>query len=104
MEKIKFLEEGETLIARLLPEIDHHSARGMREAIDEMLFKTSPVVLVLDFSEVKFMDSSGLGLIIGRSEILRERGGEVKITGLSNMLRRIVKLSGIEKIKNITIT
>ena len=104
MEKIKFLEEGETLIARLLPEIDHHSARGMREAIDEMLFKTSPAVLVLDFSEVKFMDSSGLGLIIGRSEILRERGGEVKITGLSNMLRRIVKLSGIEKIKNITIT
>ena len=104
MEAVKFFEDGETLTARLAPEIDHHSARGMREDIDEMLFKTSPAVLVLDFSEVKFMDSSGLGLIIGRSEILRERGAEVKLTGLSNMLRRIVKLSGIEKIKNITIT
>ena len=104
MDEIKFFEDGDTLVARLLPEIDHHLAKGMREAIDEKLFKLSPAVLVLDFSEVKFMDSSGLGLIIGRSEILRELGGEIRLVGLSNMLRRIVKLSGIEKIKNITIT
>ena len=104
MDEIKFLEDGDTLVARLLPEIDHHSAKGMREAIDEMLFKLSPAVLVLDLADVKFMDSSGLGLIIGRSEILRELGGEIRLLGLSNMLRRIVKLSGIEKIKNITIT
>ena len=103
MDKVKFFEDGETLTARLAPEIDHHLARGMREEIDEMLFKRSPTVLVLDFSEVKFMDSSGIGLIIGRSEIARELGCEVRIVGLSNMLKRIVKLSGIEKIKNITI-
>ncbi len=104
MDKITFLEDGETLSARLAPEIDHHSARGMREAIDEMLFKLSPEVLILDFSDVKFMDSSGIGLIIGRAEIARELGSEVRIIGLSGMLRRIVRLSGIEKIKNITIT
>ena len=104
MDEIKFTEDGDMLSARLLPEIDHHSARGMREAIDEMLFKLSPTVLILDFSEVKFMDSSGLGLIIGRAEIARELGSEIRLVGLSNMLRRIVKLSGIEKIKNITIT
>ena len=104
MDQITFLEDGETLSARLAPEIDHHSARGMREAIDEMLFKLSPEVLILDFSDVKFMDSSGIGLIIGRAEIARELGSEVRIIGLSGMLRRIVRLSGIEKIKNITIT
>ena len=104
MEKITFREEGEELFARLAPEIDHHLARGMREAIDEMLFKRAPRVLVLDFSDVKFMDSSGIGLIIGRAEIARELGTQVRITGLSNMLRRLVRLSGIEKIKNITIT
>lgn len=104
MEAVKFFEDGETLTARLAPEIDHHTARGMREDIDEMLFKTSPALLILDFSDVKFMDSSGIGLIIGRSEIARELRCEVQITGLSDMLRRIVRLSGIEKIKNITIT
>ncbi len=104
MDKIKFLEEGEELFAYLAPEIDHHSARGMREEIDEMLFKLSPSALILDFSKVKFMDSSGIGLIIGRAEIARELECDVRLVGLSNMLRRIVKLSGIEKIKNITIT
>ncbi len=104
MEKVSFFEDGETLTAHLAPEIDHHSARGMREEIDEMLFKLSPAVLILDFSRVKFMDSSGIGLIIGRSEVARELGSEIRLVGLSNMQRRIVKLSGIEKIKNITIT
>lgn len=103
MEKVIFSEEGTTLTAKLAPEIDHHSAKGMREAIDAMMFKLSPEILVLDFSLVKFMDSSGIGLIIGRAELAGEIGATVRITSLSNMLRRIVRLSGIEKIKNITI-
>lgn len=102
-EKVSFTEEESALFAHLVPEIDHHTAKGMREAIDAMLFKLSPEVLVLDFSRVKFMDSSGIGLIIGRAEIARELGTELRITGLSKMLLRIVRLSGIEKIKNITI-
>ena len=103
MERISFKESGDELCARLLPEIDHHTAKGMREDIDEMLFKLTPVSLILDFSDVKFMDSSGIGLIIGRAEIAGELGCDVKIFGLSKMLSRIVRLSGIEKIKNITI-
>ena len=103
MEKVSFREEGDELYVHLLPEIDHHMARGVREDIDEMLFKLTPVSLILDFSEVKFMDSSGVGLIIGRAEICRELGCSVKLRGLSKMISRIIKLSGIEKIKNITI-
>ncbi len=102
-EKVSFSEDGSILKAHLAAEIDHHSAKGIREAIDEMLFKLSPDVLVLDFSEVRFMDSSGIGLIIGRAEIAGEIGAEIRISGLSQTLQRIVRLSGIEKIKNITI-
>ena len=103
MEKLIFKEDGSTLVAKLSLEIDHHTAKEIREAIDEMLFKLSPDVLELDFSDVRFMDSSGIGLIIGRAELSDRLGTEVRIKGLSQQLLRIVRLSGIEKIKNITI-
>ena len=103
MENVIFSEDGANLKVHLALEIDHHTAKGIREKIDEMLFRLSPDVLELDFSEVRFMDSSGIGLIIGRAELMCELGGQLRILGLSHTLRRIVKLSGIEKIKNITI-
>ncbi len=96
-------ENGRNLTARLSGEIDHHSAKKMREEIDARLFKDKPSVLVLDFSEVGFMDTSGIGLIIGRSEIADAIGARVRLVGLSGTMRKVVKLSGIEKIKNITV-
>ncbi len=104
MEKqVQFTENGRMLTAHLLNEIDHHSASGLREEIDKMLFLLRPDTLVLDFSAVRFMDSSGIGLIIGRSELLRELGAHLGLTGLGPGLLRLVKLSGIEKIRNISI-
>lgn len=102
-ETVRFSYEGRTLGASLLAEIDHHTARPMREQIDKMLFKHKPDVLVLDFSEVKFMDSSGIGLIIGRAEISKNINAHVNITGLSPRLLRLVRLSGIEKLTNLSI-
>ena len=93
----------EILIAKLSGEIDHHVARGEREEIDKMLFSKKPKLLVLDFSGVKFMDSSGIGLIIGRSATAEGVGCKIKISGLSEGLKRIVRLSGVEKIKNLTV-
>ena len=58
-------KEG-VLTAFLAGEIDHHSAREMREQIDEAAQKHKPYCLRLDFSQVPFMDSSGIGLILGR--------------------------------------
>ena len=100
---VKFSDAGKILIASLSGEIDHHAAKGDREAIDEMLFLKKPSVLVLDFSGVKFMDSSGIGLIIGRSEVVAGLGAEIHISGLSDSQRKLIRLSGIEKLKNIRI-
>ena len=91
------------LTASLSGEIDHHCAKEEREEIDSMLFKMKPEILVLDFSEVKFMDSSGIGLIIGRSEVAEGIGCRVQVSGLSRALLRLVRLSGIEKLRNIKI-
>ena len=53
------------LTAHIKCDIDHHTARRMRERIDQALFEKRPEVLILDFSSVEFMDSSGLGLVLG---------------------------------------
>lgn len=103
MEKLKFSVEERLVVASLFEEIDHHAARSLREEIDRLLFKHRPDTLVLDFSGVRFMDSSGLGLIIGRAEICKSIGARVEIRGASNMLLRLLRLGGVEKIDNIRI-
>ncbi len=102
-EDLIFEEDCRTLSARLMCEIDHHTARRLRERIDERLFLIKPEVLVLDFSAVRFMDSSGIGLILGRAEASSEIGAIVRIKGLSPTLSKIIRLSGVDKVKNISI-
>ena len=83
------------LTARLSGEIDHHSAREMREAIDDTAQKVKPACLRLDFSQVPFMDSSGIGLILGRVRLLQYWKGRVVLCGMSAQLGRMVELAGI---------
>lgn len=75
------LKEG-GMTAVLSGEIDHHSAREIRSAIDEAASKVKPKLLTLDFSDVQFMDSSGVGLIMGRCKLMQLWGGIVKIANL----------------------
>ena len=103
MERIKFSFEEKLVAVSLCKEIDHHAARSIREEIDKMLFRHRPAVLVLDFSSVEFMDSSGLGLIIGRSEICRSLGAELELRGLSERIFKLVKLGGVLRIDNVSI-
>ena len=98
---VKFSESERTLTAHLFGEIDHHSAKEEREEIDAMIFKTRPSILELDFSGVKFMDSSGIGLIIGRADVCRDIGCSVRVSGLSGSLKKLVRLAGIEKLECI---
>ena len=83
------------LTARLSGEIDHHAAREMREAIDDTAQKVKPACLRLDFSQVPFMDSSGIGLILGRVRLLQYWKGRVVPCGMSAQLGRMVELAGI---------
>lgn len=102
--EVTLRQEGGTLYAALHGEIDHHTARSMREAVDGALFRYRPVSLVMDFSDVPFMDSSGIGLILGRVEAADATGSAVRLTGLSPTLWRLLRLSGLERIRNLTVT
>jgi stage II sporulation protein AA (anti-sigma F factor antagonist) len=103
-DEVKITESGSDLIAALTCELDHHTSRRVREIIDKQVFATRPEMLVLDFSAVHFMDSSGIALIIGRVEVARAVGATVRVTGLSPTLRRLVRLSGLEKIRELVIS
>ena len=100
---VKFSECKNILTATLGGEIDHHLVKEQREAIDAMLFRKKPEILMLDFSSVKFMDSSGIALIIGRADIAEGLGCKVCVKGLSGTLKKLVRLSGVEKLKNLTV-
>ena len=102
-EIITFSQNGRSLTARISCEIDHHTASRLRSRIDRELFAERPDILCLDFSEVRFMDSSGIALILGRVECAGAVGAKVRLTGLSPALFKLVRLSGIERIKNLTV-
>ena len=79
-------------------EIDHHSAAQMREKIDESVIQSGAKTLVLDFSLVTFMDSSGIGLVMGRFRLMQENGGELVLQNLPAPLRKVMKLAGLDKL------
>lgn len=106
MEKeiISFSYSGTTLSAHINCEIDHHTASRLRQRIDREIFSNRPKLLMLDFGEVRFMDSSGIALILGRVESASAVGAKVHLDGLSPTLFKLVRLSGIERIKNLTVS
>lgn len=89
------------LIAKILGDIDHHGAKHIRDSIDSCIFDKKPESVYLDLSEVEFMDSSGLGLILGRYNTACEIGASLKIFSPSKSVRKILELAGIERIIKI---
>ena len=99
--QVAFSVEGATLTARVTGEIDHHAARRLRDAIDEEVFRTLPATLALDLSGVDFMDSAGLGLILGRLNLMTDRRGVLKLSGLRPAVARILLLAGVERLPGL---
>lgn len=79
-------------------EIDHHTARDIRLEIDAQAERLRPEVLVLDFGRVSFMDSSGVGLVMGRFRLMSELGGEVRIANAGRSASKMLKLAGLERL------
>ncbi len=94
---INLKSEGEILIAEIIGEIDHHTARVLREEIDTKIIRTTPTVLVLDFEKVTFMDSSGIGLIMGRYKLIHPMNGMTERTDWSSLLSERGKLETSER-------
>lgn len=95
------VEQKSKLTAYLSGEIDHHSAKDIRKEIDINVQKLNPSELYLDFSKVDFMDSSGIGLVMGRYKLQSERGGKVFIQNPPPLIKKVMLVAGINKLAKI---
>ena len=82
----------------LFGELDHHTVSRIRQEIDSAALKVKPHILRMDFMNVPFMDSSGIGLILGRVRMTAVWGGKVVLCGLSPQLKRMAELSGVARL------
>ncbi|MCY6370488.1 anti-sigma F factor antagonist [Clostridium ganghwense] len=95
---LSFENKGDKLIVYMLGELDHHSAEEVRNKVDDRLERENCNKLIMDFSGVTFMDSSGIGVVIGRYKKLSGKKGKVYITKVKGSVKRVFELSGMFKI------
>ncbi|MBU5591050.1 anti-sigma F factor antagonist [Clostridium sp. MSJ-4] len=95
---LKFDKQEDKLIVSLMGELDHHSAEEVRAKIDDRLDRDKINRLVMDFSGVTFMDSSGIGVVIGRYKKLLARNGEICVVEVKDRVKKVFELSGMFKI------
>lgn len=101
--KVRFSCIGSILHAELCGEIDHHNAKVIREEIDRQIYTALPKEIILSLSGVGFMDSSGLGLIVGRLVTAKEVGCRMTLTGVDTRTMKIFELAGLERMRGLAI-
>ena len=95
---LDYERNGDALVLRLKGDLDHGAAEAIRVEVDALLADRSVHRLVLDLKELQFMDSSGVGFVIGRYKQLAKRGGSVCVTGADARMDRIFQMSGLYEI------
>lgn len=95
--------KNDVITAIISGDVDHHSAPSIREVIDDaIIVNESAKKIVLDFNDVTFMDSSGVGLVMGRYRLALSNKKTVSVVNLSPRDYKIFKMSGLEKIADIS--
>ena len=94
----KYSLSGDTMVVELANELDHHNSVSIREEIDRHIYSGQVKNIIFDFKNTTFMDSSGIGVILGRHRILKNVGGVIAVTNISRPIDRLLTISGIYKI------
>lgn len=91
------IREGTRLVVRLPQELDHHRTESIRVQVDQMIRKEPIMEVEFDFSRTMFMDSAGIGLLVGRSQMMEALGGKIIVSHMNHRIQRVLELSGIEQ-------
>ena len=95
------LEEKNLIIEFLTSELDHHITNEVRDEIDIILDSKSIKNIIFDFKNINFMDSSGIGVIIGRYKKISSDKGTVSVININPRVKKVFDLSGMNKIINV---
>ncbi len=93
--QVKLIRRKNGLIVRLDGELDHHTATVFREVVDKELAKDLVQNLIINFHNLTFMDSSGIGAILGRYRQINAKGGKMVFCGASKHIKKILQLGGL---------
>ena len=93
--KITYIKKDKRLIFEIEEDIDECCVQKIRRRIDNEIQRYMPKEVIFDFSNVSFMDSAGIGLIIGRYKLINMIGGELKIANLNTQIQKIFEMSGL---------
>ena len=93
-----FERTRDALIVRLPREVDHHSSQGLKEVTESYVTAGQVQCIIFDFSRTEFMDSTGIGILLGRSKFMRAMGGTIALSNVSDRIQRILKIAGIYRI------
>lgn len=97
----KYEVKGSLLIYQMSKELDHHVAQQICSELDMLIESFGIRELELDFERTEFMDSSGIGVVIGRSKTMQFRSGKIVLSNLNSRIARIVRSVGLQKIVEI---
>lgn len=96
--KLDIFIEKKSLIVKIKGELDHHTAKEIRDKVDSQLDNNRVENILFDFSEVSFMDSSGIGVLMGRYKKISQRNGQAGIYSINSQIRRVIEISGLLRI------
>lgn len=94
----KYEDKDKLLIFEITEEIDHHTTEKIRRKMDNEIQRYMPKRTVFDFNKVTFMDSAGIGMLIGRYKLARMLGGSLELTNVKPSIKKIFEMCGILKI------
>lgn len=96
--QMEFYMLDSTLVVALMGEIDHHTCVAIRQAVDRNYQKKRAKNLLFDFEKVTFMDSSGIGMLMGRYRLVAIGGGRTGLYNVPKDIERILKMSNVCKL------
>jgi stage II sporulation protein AA (anti-sigma F factor antagonist) len=96
--EVDYNEKDKLLTFKITEEIDHHSTEKLRRKMDNEITKFMPRKIVFDFNKVTFMDSAGIGMLIGRYKMIKMLGGTAELINVNLSIKKIFEMCGILKI------
>ena len=97
----EYQKDNKVLILKITEELDHHIVEKLRRKADFEIEKYIPRKVIFDFNNVTFMDSAGIGLILGRYKNISILGGKLEVVNVNNQVVKILNMSRLSKIIEI---
>ena len=98
---VEFKKEDKVLIFKLTEDVDQHTSEKIRRKMDNEVKRYIPRKVIFDFSNISFMDSAGIGMVLGRYKLAQMLDGELEIINVNKSMKKIFDMSGVSRIINI---